>query len=99
MPVGKPPDVTMFEVDKGLGVLLADVDLDGDLDIYVANDTVPKFLYRNKGRGTFEEIGCQSGAALSDSATADGSMGLDIGDFNLDGLPDLWVANFEPESL
>jgi hypothetical protein len=84
---------------KGLGVLLADVDLDGDLDIYVANDTVPKFLYRNQGGGTFEEVGTESGAALSETATPDGSMGLDMGDFNLDGLPDLWVANYERESL
>lgn len=84
---------------KGLGVLLADIDLDGDLDIYVANDTVPKFLYRNQGNGTFDEVGGQSGTALSDKATPDGSMGLDMGDFNLDGLPDLWVANYERESL
>jgi hypothetical protein len=97
--VGGPAGVSMSDSDKGLGVLVADVDLDGDLDIYVANDTVPKFLYRNKGNGTFDEVGWQSGAALSDSATADGSMGLDMGDFNLDGLPDLWVANFERESL
>ena len=99
MPVGKPPEVSMFDCDKGLGVLLADVDLDGDLDIYVANDTVPKFLYRNRGNGVFDEVGSQSGTALSDTATADGSMGLDIGDFNNDGLPDLWVANYERESL
>jgi hypothetical protein len=99
MPVGKPPEVPMSDCDKGLGVLLADVDLDGDLDIYVANDTVPKFLYRNRGNGIFDEVGSACGAALSDTATADGSMGLDIGDFNLDGLPDLWVANYERESL
>lgn len=99
MPFGKPPEISMFDSDKGLGVLLADVDLDGDLDIYVANDTVPKFLYRNRGNGTFDEVGGQCGAALSDSATPDGSMGLDIGDFNNDGLPDLWVANYERESL
>jgi len=97
--VGHASGTSMSESDKGLGVLLADVDVDGDLDIYVANDTVPKFLYRNKGNGAFEEVAWQSGAALSDSATADGSMGLDIGDFNLDGRPDLWVANFERESL
>jgi hypothetical protein len=97
--IGRPAEVPMFDSDKGLGVLLADVDLDGDLDIYVANDTVPKFLYRNRGNGTFDEVAWQSGAALSDAATADGSMGLDIGDFNLDGLPDLWVANYERESL
>lgn len=84
---------------KGLGVLLADVDLDGDLDIYVANDTVPKFLYRNRGNGVFDEVGGQSGTALSDAATPDGSMGVDMADFNLDGLPDLWVANYERESL
>lgn len=84
---------------KGLGVLVADVDLDGDLDIYVANDTVPKFLYRNKGDGKFDEVGHQSGTALSDIANPDGSMGIDMGDFNLDGLPDLWVANYERESL
>ena len=99
LPVGIPPEVSMRDSDKGLGVLLADVDLDGDLDIYVANDTVPKFLYRNRGNGTFDEIGSQCGAALSDAATPDGSMGLDIGDFNNDGLPDLWVANYERESL
>jgi hypothetical protein len=99
MPVGQPPGMSMFDCDKGLGVLLADVDLDGDLDIYVANDTVPKFLYRNRGNGTFDEVGGETGTALSDTATPDGSMGLDLGDFNLDGLPDLWVANYERESL
>jgi hypothetical protein len=99
MPADKPPEVSMSECDKGLGVLIADVDLDGDQDIYVANDTVPKFLYRNRGNGVFDEVGGQSGAALSDNATADGSMGLDLADYNNDGLPDLWVANYERESL
>lgn len=84
---------------KGLGVLIADVDLDGDLDIYAANDTVPNFLYRNRGAGSFDEIGHQSGTALSDMATPDGSMGVDMADYNRDGLPDLWVANYERESL
>jgi hypothetical protein len=99
MPVGKPPELSAYDIDKGLGVLLADVDLDGDLDIYVANDTVPKFLYRNRGNGVFDEVAGQSGTALSDTANADGSMGLDIGDFNNDGLPDLWVTNYERECL
>jgi hypothetical protein len=65
----------------------------------VANDTVPKFLYRNRGNGVFDEVAGQSGTALSDTANADGSMGLDIGDFNNDGLPDLWVTNYERECL
>ncbi|MFN0051241.1 MAG: CRTAC1 family protein [Planctomycetales bacterium] len=84
---------------KGLGVVIGDLDLDGDLDIYVGNDTTPNFLYRNRGEGRFEETGEISGTALSDRASADGSMGVDIGDYNLDGLPDLWVANFENESI
>jgi hypothetical protein len=99
MPYGQPAEVSLATSDKGLGVLLADVDLDGDLDIYVANDGTPKFLYRNRGQGVFDEIGGISGTALSDTATPDGSMGVDMADFNLDGLPDLWVANYEHESL
>ncbi|HLQ43463.1 MAG TPA: CRTAC1 family protein [Planctomycetaceae bacterium] len=84
---------------KGLGVLTADLDLDGDVDIYVGNDTVANFLYRNDGTGKFEEVGLISGTALSQTGSPDGSMGVDVGDFNLDGLPDLWVANFERESI
>ncbi|HVW02097.1 MAG TPA: CRTAC1 family protein, partial [Planctomycetaceae bacterium] len=84
---------------KGLGVVASDLDLDGDTDVYVANDTVANFLYRNDGTGKFEEIGERSGAALSDMGTPDGSMGLVIADLNLDGLPDIWVANYERESF
>lgn len=84
---------------KGLGVLMADVDLDGRLDIYVANDTVANFLYWNKGDGHLEDVSLRSGTSLSDTGTPDGSMGVDVGDFNLDGRPDLWVANYERESF
>ncbi|MHC4876865.1 MAG: CRTAC1 family protein [Planctomycetota bacterium] len=83
---------------KGLGVVVGDVDLDGDLDVYVGNDTVPNFLYRNQG-DRFEDAGLMSGTSVSDRGTADGSMGVDLGDFNLDGLPDLWVANYESEGF
>ena len=91
--------VGLHKDGKGLGVLAADFDVDGDVDLYVANDTVPNFLYRNDGTGKFEEIGHISGTALSDMATADGSMGVSVGDYNLDGLPDIWVANYERESF
>lgn len=84
---------------KGLGVFVADMDDDGDVDIYVGNDTVPNFLYRNRGDGTFEDVSLISGASLSDQGTPDGSMGVDLGDFNLDGRPDIWVANYERESF
>ena len=83
---------------KGLGVVAADVDLDGDVDLYVANDTVPNLLYRNNGQGRFEDISLVSGTAFSDQGTPDGSMGVDVGDFNGDGLPDIWVTNYEREN-
>jgi hypothetical protein len=84
--------------DKSLGVVIADLDLDGDPDVYVGNDTVPNFLYLND-HGQLTEIGLKSGTALSERGTPDGSMGVDIADFNLDGRPDIWVANYERESI
>ena len=84
---------------KGLGLLAADLDLDGDLDFYVANDTTPNFLYRNDGQGRFTEIGLLSGTAFGETGEAEGSMGTDLGDFNGDGLPDIWVANYENQSF
>ena len=84
---------------KGLGVVLGDVDLDSDLDIYVANDTTDNFLYVNSGSGAFEESGVLSGVARDDTGTPNGSMGVDLCDYNNDGLPDLWCANYERESF
>ncbi|HEV3340069.1 MAG TPA: CRTAC1 family protein, partial [Pirellulales bacterium] len=84
---------------KGLGVVAGDIDLDGDVDIYVANDTVDNFLYLNDGHGVFEEVGLFHGVARDANGKAEGSMGTDLGDFDNDGLPDIWVANFEQESF
>lgn len=84
---------------KGLGVILADLDNDTDLDVYVCNDTVENFLYLNDGKGKLEEVGFINGAAVDDRATPNGSMGVDIMDYNQDGLPDLWVANYEREAF
>lgn len=84
---------------KGLGVVIADLNLDGRPDIYVGNDTVPNLLYENLGGGRFSEIGLRSGTSANEMGTPDGSMGVDVGDFNRDGLPDLWVANYEQESF
>ncbi len=84
---------------KGLGVLLADVDLDRDLDIYVANDTTENFLYLNDGSGRLEESALQSGVAVDQEGMPNGSMGVAIADFDGDGLPDIWVTNFEKETF
>jgi len=82
---------------KGLGVVMGDFDLDGDLDVYVANDTTENFLYLNRGDGRFDEEGQLKGVALDDSGRPTGSMGVDLVDFDADGLPDLWTANYEHE--
>lgn len=84
---------------KGLGVVLADLDLDGDLDIYVANDTVANFLYRNDGHAHFQEIAVTAGCAFNETGAPDGSMGVTVTDYNLDGRPDIWVVNYERETI
>jgi enediyne biosynthesis protein E4 len=85
---------------KGLGVVLADLDGDRRLDAYVTNDTTANFLYHHaepSESARWTEVGMASGTALSDMGTPDGSMGVSVGDFDNDGLPDLWVANYERE--
>ena len=84
---------------KGLGVVATDIDLDGDCDLYVGNDTTANFLYRNDGTGRLTECGLLAGVAVGPTGEPEGSMGVDAGDWNLDGLPDLWVANFENQSF
>ncbi len=84
---------------KGLGAILADFDHDNDSDIYVANDTTPNFLFQNDGTGHLREIGIASGTALDERGVPNGSMGTALGDFDSDGLTDLWVTNFEMETF
>ena len=91
-------EVGLVEGGKGMSALVADLDLDGDVDVYVGNDTTPKFLYENVD-GRLQERGLISGVSLSKLGAAEGSMGIDLGDFDLDGLPDLGVANFEDETF
>jgi len=87
----------MVSGGKGLGVLAADFDSDGDTDVYVANDTTENFLYRNEGGRRLDEIGFSSGTALDNDANANGSMGVTATDFDLDGMTDIFVANYENE--
>src|SRR5262245_35744881 len=78
----------------GFGVVFTGLNDDGWPDIYVANDSVPNLLFRNRGNGSFVEEGLIAGAALSGDGRAQAGMGVDAGDYNGDGLPDLIVTNF-----
>jgi len=82
---------------KGLGVVFCDVDRDGWPDIYVANDLVRNFLYRNKGDGTFEDIAYAAGAGFDASGKPHAGMGVDCGDVDGDGYPELFVTNYAEE--
>ena len=83
---------------KGLGVVAADVDADGNPDLYVANDDTPNYLFYNKGDGTFAEIAILTGSAYSADGIAQAGMGVDAGDYNRDGFFDLFVTNFSYET-
>ena len=82
---------------KALGVAFADFDGDDYPDIFVANDTVADFLFKNNRDGTFEEVAFEVGVALDENGEARAGMGTDFGDYNGDGRPDLVVTNFADE--
>ena len=81
----------------GLGVICSDFDEDGYVDIFVANDSTPNFLYHNNGDGTFKEIGFTSGTAVNESGSEQGCMGVTVGDYDRDGKLDLFITNFDDE--
>jgi enediyne biosynthesis protein E4 len=82
---------------KGLGIALCDYDRDGDTDIYIANDMVRNFLYRNNGDGTFTDVAYAAGVGLDINGKPQAGMGTDCADYNGDGLPDIFVTNFSEE--
>lgn len=84
---------------RGLGVVVADLDLDGKLDLYVANDLTANFLYRNLGKLQFEEVAASAGVAGNAEGGYQGSMGVACDDLDADGLPDLAVTNFDGDSM
>jgi hypothetical protein len=83
---------------KGLGVVAADFDNDGDTDVYVANDDTPNYLFLNRGDGTFEERATLAGCAYSVDGIAQAGMGVTAGDYNDDGWLDIFVTNLVYET-
>jgi hypothetical protein len=82
----------------GLGVLWLDYDLDGCLDLYVANDSSPSLLYHNDCKGGFTEVGVEAGVAYSADGREQAGMGIDSADYDNDGWPDIAKANFSDDS-
>ena len=84
---------------KGLGVAMLDFDGDGWLDLFVANDTEPDQLFRNRGDGTFEDVGLVAGVAFSEGGVARAGMGVDAADYDGSGRPSLVIGNFSNEMI
>jgi len=82
---------------KAWGVVATDINNDGLMDLFVANDTVANFLFVNRGKGKFEEVGEVGGTAYSAEGRARSGMGVDSADFDQDGFMDLFVANLDRE--
>jgi hypothetical protein len=82
---------------KAWGAVATDINNDGRMDLFVANDTVQNFLFINRGGGKFEEIGAPAGVAFSETGRPRSGMGVDSADFNQDGWMDLFVANIDHE--
>jgi hypothetical protein len=78
---------------KGLGISIGDFDGDGKVDVAIANDSMVEYLYHGKGDGTFEELGMPAEIAVDGEGRTYAGMGIDLQDFDNDGLPDLIITN------
>lgn len=96
--VSQPSGVGLH-IGKGMGLAFADYDGDGWMDLFVANDTVPNFLFHNEGNGRFTEVGMRAGVAINDDGRALSSMGVEFRDINNDGRPDLFVTALANETF
>jgi hypothetical protein len=84
---------------KGMGVGMADYDLDGWMDLFVTNDKMNNFLFHSKGRGKFEEVAFEAGVALTENGQFISGMGVDFRDVNNDGLPDIVFVALNNETF
>lgn len=84
---------------KALGIALLDYDSDGALDLFVANDTQPNRLYRNRGKGTFADVATAAGIAFNEAGVARAGMGVDAADVDGSGRPSLVIGNFSNEMM
>ena len=94
--VGEGTDIAAA-LGKSLGVVATDINNDGRMDLFVANDTVRNFLFVNRGKNEWEEFGLGAEVAFSADGQARSGMGVDAADFNRDGWQDLFVANIDQE--
>ncbi|MCB9899445.1 MAG: CRTAC1 family protein [Planctomycetes bacterium] len=83
---------------KGLALVGGDYDDDGDVDLFVANDSQANLMLRNDGGGRFTEVGRMSGADLNGEGRTEACMGTDMGDLDQDGDLDMYVVNFQQET-
>ena len=85
------------QLGKAWGAVATDIDNDGWMDLFVANDTVANFLFMNRAGLKFDEIAAPAGVAYSEAGRPRSGMGVDSADFNQDGWMDLFVANIDHE--
>jgi hypothetical protein len=78
---------------KALGIAIADYDRDGRIDLYIANDSMPEFLFHQKTDGTFDEVGLESEVAVNAEGQTYAGMGVDFADYDNDGWPDIAVTD------
>ena len=95
--VSRKTGIAQVEPGYGFGVLFADYDLDGDPDLYVANDSSPNFLFRNEGDGTFADVSLGGNASYGEMGNAQAGMGVAWGDYDGDRYPDILVTHFEDD--
>ncbi len=81
----------------GMGIVCADYDNDGDTDVFIGNDVAENFMFKNNGKGVFEEVGLITGTAYTGDGSPSASMGVDCADYDNDGLLDFKVTSYQQQ--